>query len=61
MVDKLSDKQIEELKEAFALFDENSGMIDIRDLSGLLKAIGHNPSEDEIRILIEQVNTGDIY
>ena len=55
MSDKLSDRQIEELKEAFSLYEDRSGMIDIRDLSSLLKAIGNNPSQDEIRILIDQV------
>ena len=56
MSDKLSDTQIEELKEAFGLFDKESGLIEIRELPNLLKAIGQNPSEDEIRILIEQVS-----
>jgi calmodulin len=55
MTEKLSDTQIEELKEAFGLFDNNSGLIEIRELSNLLKTIGQNPSEDEIKIIIDQV------
>jgi Ca2+-binding EF-hand superfamily protein len=50
--------KIEELKEAFKLYDvHDSGMIDIRDLQNLLKAIGQTPTDDEIGILIDQVKT----
>jgi calcium-binding protein CML len=55
MTDQLSDKQIDELKEAFGIFDKSTGMINVKDLPILLKSIGHNPSEEETKALIAQV------
>jgi hypothetical protein len=56
MTDELSDKQIDELKEAFGLYEESGGVIKVKDLPALLKAIGHNPSEEETKNLIAQVS-----
>jgi len=53
--DQLSDQQIDELKEAFGIFDKATGMINVKDLPVLLKSIGHNPSEEETKTLISQV------
>ncbi len=56
MVDNLSDNQIEELKEAFNLFDKkNTGNISVKDLTNLLRIIGHNISADESKNLLIQV------
>ena len=54
--DQLTDQQIDELKEAFGIFDKATGMISVKDLPILLKSIGHNPSEEETKTLISQVN-----
>ena len=53
MTDQLSDKQIDELKEAFGIFDKSSGM------TILLKYIGHNPSEEETKALIAQTSNNE--
>ena len=55
MVDKLTEKQIEELKEAFKLFDHNTGFIELRELPNLLRSIGQNPRPEEIRSIGLQV------
>ena len=44
MAEQLSDEQINELKEAFAIFDfSNDGTIEGRDLPALLRSLGHDP------------------
>ena len=44
MAEELSDEQINELKEAFAIFDfSNDGTIEGRDLPALLRSLGHDP------------------
>ena len=55
MTDQLSDKQIEELKSAFGLYDHHSGSVEIRELGNLLRAIGQNPRTEEIRTIMQQV------
>ena len=58
MADNLTDQQIEDLREAFNLFDRTQdGTIDSKDLLAAMKALGQNPSEEETRILISQNDT----
>ncbi|KAF9927725.1 hypothetical protein BGZ67_007352 [Mortierella alpina] len=47
--------QVKDLKEAFNLYDrKGTGSISSNDLGSLLRAIGQNPSEAEIKELINQ-------
>ncbi len=56
MADQLSDKAIDELKEAFALFDfNNDGVMSIKDLPALLRSLGQNPKDEDIKALSQQV------
>ena len=52
---KLSRDRIDELKEAFDLFDENgNGSISIQELSQIFKSIGYFPSLDELRDMLNE-------
>ncbi|XP_006825918.1 uncharacterized protein LOC102806662 [Saccoglossus kowalevskii] len=54
----LSDKQIQELKQAFALFGPNiDGCITKVELGGVMKSLGHRPSELELEGMIAEVDT----
>ena len=54
---QLSRDRIEELKEAFDLFDENgNGSISIQELAQIFKSIGHYPSLDELRDMLNEDN-----
>ena len=48
MADQLSEEQIAELKEAFALFEIGSGFIHACDLGAVLRSLGHTPTEAEL-------------
>ncbi len=51
MADELSDQTIQELKEAFAIFDfSNDGTIEGRDLPALLRSLGHDPKEEDLQL-----------
>jgi calmodulin len=46
----LSSEQVAEYKEAFALFDrDNDGRIHVTELGTLMRALGRNPTEAEVR------------
>ena len=50
MVDQLSKEIIEELKEAFQIFDQDGdGVICTNQLGPLMRSLGQNPSEAEIQ------------
>lgn len=54
---QLTPEQKEELKEAFDLFDtEGSGKIDARELKVVMKALGFDPTREEIRSIIQDVD-----
>mmetsp|Transcript_4909 Transcript_4909/g.12229 ORF Transcript_4909/g.12229 Transcript_4909/m.12229 type:complete len:151 (-) Transcript_4909:199-651(-) len=49
--------QIEEFKEAFALFDrDNSGTITADELGVIMKSLGKNPTDDELDAMIAEVD-----
>uniref|UniRef100_A0A1I8G1N8 Calmodulin n=1 Tax=Macrostomum lignano TaxID=282301 RepID=A0A1I8G1N8_9PLAT len=49
---QLTDEQIAEFKEAFGLFDrDGSGSITIRELESIMRSLGQNPSERELKEL----------
>ena len=57
MVDQLSPELKSELKEAFSLFDkDNDGIIDTNQLKPLMRSLGQNPSEAEIKDMINKLD-----
>jgi len=51
---QLSPEQIEEMREAFLLFDnDGDGFITIRELGSVMRSLGRNPSEAELRDIIQ--------
>jgi len=57
MVHDLTEEQIAEYKEAFALFDKSgTGVISSRELGNLMKSLGQNPTEAELRDLVNEID-----
>ena len=57
MADTLTDEQIAELKKVFALFDEDGdGKITTKELGTMMRSLGQNPTEAELRDLINEVD-----
>ena len=51
---QLSPEQIEELREAFQLFDnDGDGFITIKELGAVMRSLGRNPSDAELRDIIQ--------
>ena len=56
-MDELSEEQIAEFKEAFKLFDKDGdGTITIEELGTVMKSLGQNPTEQELRDMIKDVD-----
>uniref|UniRef100_A0A7S0ZKG0 EF-hand domain-containing protein n=1 Tax=Timspurckia oligopyrenoides TaxID=708627 RepID=A0A7S0ZKG0_9RHOD len=56
-MDKLSQSTIQELREAFALFDKNSdGKITFEELGTVMRSMGQNPSDNELRSMVREVD-----
>ncbi|EKX71973.1 centrin, putative [Theileria equi strain WA] len=54
---ELTDDQKIELKEAFEIFDTNqSGRIDAKELKVVMKALGFDPTKEEIRGILNMVD-----
>lgn len=54
---KFTDDQMDELKEAFAIYDTNrDGIITTRELGTVMRQLGQNPTEAEILEMIKQVD-----
>lgn len=64
MSEKLTEEQLDELKEAFAIYDiTKDGTITTRELGTVLRQLGHNPTEAELIEMIKDVdknNSGSI-
>ena len=57
-MDSMSQEQIAELKEAFNEFDaDGSGTITTKELGYTMRAMGMNPTEQELLDLINEVRT----
>ena len=60
----LAEEHVSEFKEAFDLFDKNGdGRIPTKELSTMMRSLGQNPSDSELRDMIDEVdadNTGTI-
>merc|ERR1711998_783406 len=54
---KMSDKEIAECKEAFGLFDTDSGgTIDAQELGTAMTALGFNPKKQEIKKMVDDLD-----
>ncbi|XP_014310410.1 centrin-2 [Myotis lucifugus] len=54
---ELNSQQIQELRQAFDLFDTNStGTIDVRELKVVMRAMGFEPKKEEIMKMISQID-----
>merc|ERR1711963_1133545 len=57
MAEKLSEEQIAEFKEAFALFDKDGdGTITTKELGTVMRSLGQNPTEAELQDMIQEVD-----
>ncbi|KAK6170336.1 hypothetical protein SNE40_018750 [Patella caerulea] len=57
MAEQMTEEQISQLKETFAAFDENGdGAITTSELGKVLKSIGQNPTEAELKDMINEVD-----
>merc|ERR1712110_295278 len=60
----LTEEQIEEIREAFNLFDaDSSGAIDIRELKAAMRALGFEVKKEELKKMIADIDNdgnGDI-
>jgi len=58
MAEKLSEEQIAELKQAFNEFDvDGGGTINTKELGWAMRAMGMNPTENELLELINEYDT----
>ena len=56
----LSEEQIQEYKEAFSLFDKDlNGSITIKELGAVLRSMGQNPSENDIKEMIDSLDDNE--
>mmetsp|Transcript_2907 Transcript_2907/g.4717 ORF Transcript_2907/g.4717 Transcript_2907/m.4717 type:complete len:150 (+) Transcript_2907:171-620(+) len=60
MADALIEEQIAEFKETFALFDEDKdGRLSMKDLGTMFNALGQNPTEQDLGIMIQEVDADE--
>merc|ERR1712072_148382 len=53
----LSDEQVDEIREAFSLFDADaSGMIDVRELKAAMRAFGFEVKNEELKKMVADVD-----
>ena len=58
MTANLSSEVLDEYKATFALFDaDGDGTITIDELGSVMKSLGQNPSDSELRDMINEVDT----
>ena len=61
MAENLTDEQIAEYKEAFALFDKDgSGGISCKELGTVFRTLGQNPTESELAEMIQIVDRNSL-
>ena len=57
MVENLSEERITEFKAAFELFDrDRDGAINNKELGTVMRNLGQNPSEEELREMIKEID-----
>lgn len=63
-LENITEEQIEEFREAFALFDKDGdGCINNKELKTVLRSLGHNPSKEELEVfttLVDEDRSGTI-
>ena len=60
MADKLTNEEIDELKDAFSIFDKDkNGSINTLELGTVMRKLGFNPTEDDLRNIIKEVDTDE--
>ena len=53
---ELTEQQKDEIREAFELFDtDNSGSIDAGELRTAMKALGHEPDDEELAQMMKEM------
>merc|ERR1739848_110830 len=53
----LSDEQVDEIREAFSLFDNDaSGAIDVRELKAAMRALGFEIKNDELKKMVTDID-----
>ncbi|KAJ2146345.1 Calmodulin [Coemansia sp. RSA 678] len=57
MVEVTNNENIKELRDAFAIFDKNNdGMISKEELGVLMRSLSHNPTDEEISKMINEID-----
>ncbi|KAJ2158446.1 Calcium-binding component of the spindle pole body (SPB) half-bridge [Coemansia sp. RSA 552] len=57
---RISEEKLEEVKEAFSLFDTNKdGFIDYFELKVAMRALGFDQKKDEVLRVLQRAGTGD--
>ena len=60
MANQLTEEQIAEFKEAFALFDKDGdGTITTKELGTAMRSLGQNPTEAELQDMINEVDADE--
>ncbi len=60
MTDHLTEEQIAEFKEAFQIFDKDGdGLITTKELGTVMRSLGQNLSEEELKTMIQEVDTDE--
>jgi calmodulin len=60
MADQLTEEQIAEFNEAFALIDKDGdGTITTKELGTVMRILGQNPTEAELQDMINEIDTDD--
>jgi|Transcript_13565 calmodulin len=58
--EKLTEDEVADLKEAFAMFDINGdGTIELNEIRQVMRKLGQNPTEDELKEMISTVDDND--
>lgn len=56
MANRLSEDDIRELKDAFALFDQDGdGLITSKEVVTVMRSLGKNPTESEVRSIVGEI------
>ena len=57
IINNLTEEQTAEFKEAFQIFDKDGdGSITTKELGTVMRSLGQNPSDEEVRQMIEEVD-----
>ncbi|CAL8085998.1 unnamed protein product [Calicophoron daubneyi] len=59
---ELSEKDLEEARDTFALFDSvGDEKIEVKDIGEVVRALGLNPTESDIRKFSSQTDSGECF